>query len=88
MDYITNIFNEEFQKYKSVIMNEGTMTNIEMLAQAYNQLLNGIQTYTCARNEDAGLRDPQVEATLRRGLNSLQRQYDRELESVRKQKKK
>ena len=70
-----------------MVTNEGAMTNIEMLAQAYNRVLNGIETYICARNQDAGLRDPKVEASLRRGLNALKRQYDRELKVARKRRR-
>lgn len=87
MNYITRIINEEIRDYTRGIIREGAMSNIEMLAQAYNQLLNGIQTYTCARNEDAGLRDMKVEAALRRGLSALRKQYDKELKIARKRRK-
>ena len=87
MNYITRIINEEIRDYTRGIIREGAMSNIEMLAQVYNQLLNGIQTYTCARNEDAGLRDMKVEAALRRGLSALRTQYDKELKIARKRRK-
>lgn len=87
MNYITRIINEEIRDYTRGIIREGAMSNIEMLAQVYNQLLNGIQTYTCARNEDAGLRDMKVEAALRRGLSALRKQYDKELKIARKRRK-
>ena len=48
---------------------------------------NGIETYICARNQDAGLRDAKVEASLRRGLTALKRQYDRELKIARQRRK-
>lgn len=86
MDNITQIIKEEIQQYTRGVIRE-SMTNLEMLAQVYNRVLNGIETYICARNQDAGLRDPKVEASLRRGLNALKRQYDRELKVARKRKR-
>ena len=86
MDNITQIIKEEIQQYTRGVIRE-SMTNLEMLAQAYNRVLNGIETYICARNQDAGLRNPKVEASLRRGLNALKRQYDRELKVARKRKR-
>ena len=86
MNYISNIISEEIQQYTRGVIRE-SMTNIEMLAQAYNRVLNGLETYICARNQDAGLRDPRVEASLRRGLNALKRQYDRELKVARKRRR-
>lgn len=86
MDNITKIISEEIQQYARGVIRE-SMTNIEMLAQVYNRVLNGFETYICARNQDAGLRDSKVEASLRRGLNALKRQYDRELKIARQRRK-
>lgn len=86
MENISTIINEEIQHYTRKIISE-SMTNLEMLAQAYNRVLNGLETYICARNEDAGLRDAKVEASLRRGLAALKRQYDRELKVARKHRR-
>ena len=86
MDNITQIIKEEIQQYTRGVIRE-SMTNLEMLAQAYNRVLNGIETYICARNQDAGLRDPKVEASLRRGLNALKRQYDKELKIAQKRRR-
>lgn len=83
---ISKIISEEIQQYARGVIRE-SMTTLEMLAQAYNRVLNGIETYICARNQDAGLRDPKVEASLRRGLNALKRQYDRELKVARKRRR-
>lgn len=87
MDSISRIVTEEIRKYTKGVMNEGAMSNIDMLAQVYNEILRGIETYICARNQDAGLRDPKVEASLRRGLAALKRQYDRELKIARQRRK-
>lgn len=86
MDNITKIISEEIQQYTRGVIRE-SMTNLEMLAQAYNRVLNGLETYICARNEDAGLRDQKVEAALRRGLTALKRQYDRELKVARQRRR-
>ncbi|GEM_PF-4355430 len=83
---ISKIISEEVQRYARGVIRE-SMTNLEMLAQAYNRVLNGLETYICARNQDAGLRDPRVEASLRRGLTALKRQYDRELKIARQRRK-
>lgn len=83
---VSNIISEEVQRYTRGVIRE-SMTNIEMLAQAYNRMLNGFETYICARNQDAGLRDPKVEASLRRGLNALKRQYDKELKIAQKRRR-
>ncbi len=87
MDNISKIVNEEVRKYTKSVINEDAMSNIEMLAQAYNELLNGFQTYICAPNEDAGPRDSRVEVSLRRGLSALHKQYDRELKIARQRRR-
>lgn len=83
---ISKIISEEVQHYTRGIISEG-MTNLEMLAQVYNRVLNGFETYICARNQDAGLRDSKVEASLRRSLAALKRQYDKELKIARKHRR-
>ena len=87
MDNISKIVNEEVRKYTKSVMNEGLGEHLDVAHCAYNELLNVFQTYICARNEDAGLRGSRVEASLRRGLSALHKQYDRELRMERKRRR-
>lgn len=47
------------------------MEKFDMLRQSAAKILDGLQIYICARNEDAGLRDPKVELKIRHAYDAL-----------------
>jgi hypothetical protein len=53
------------------------MTKFDMLRQSALKLVEAIEIYCCARNEDARLRDPDTEKSMRVALKKLRQQMDK-----------
>lgn len=53
------------------------MTKFDMLRQSALKLVEAIEIYCCARNEDARLRDPDIEKSMRVALKKLRQQMDK-----------
>ena len=51
------------------------MTTAEIKSKTYNDMLKAIQVYSCLRNDNAGLRDRQVEKQLQDALAAVRKQF-------------